>query len=529
VEELLPPPRTPPARTELQRVLLEQAHAELWRRGVLSWKLHDDQLEVYGQLKASKASRFVMEIARRWGKTFMLALIAMETCLRRPKSRVVYGAPSLKHLQEFILPTFDALIADAPSSACPVWNGSSGHWTFPNGSHIHLFGADDKRKANRGRGPAAQLAIFDEAGFTPVLEYVLESVFDAQLLTTRGRTLLGSTPAEEPEHDFTRIAERAEAQGNYARRTIYDNPTLSADWVAQFVAQKAEEKGLPEGEFVRTDTWRREYLAERVIDKLMVVVPEWAERRDKLIVAVPRPEYFDGMTVLDPGGHDPHAATFGYWHFTAAKWVIEDELLLRDGQNSTGLVAELKAKEKEVWGVEKYDGSLRAGREQPDETMLKQLPDWMRDILTEDAPEQPFIRWSDSNLELVRALYELHGMAFIPTEKPNLELQVNRVRVMVNADEILLHPRCVHTDRHLRTTTWENHKRRRWARKGGEHGDCLATLVYGARNLNRQRNPIPPHLRPVDRYGRREETQAERLAAALRGNSPLARKLAGRR
>jgi hypothetical protein len=527
--ELLPPPRTPPLRTELQRLLLQEARAELWRRGHLSWKLHEDQLEVYHQLQASRASRFVMEIARRWGKTYMLALIAMETCLRRPKSRVVYGAPTLVHLREFILPTFDALIADAPPDACPVYNSSSGHWTFPNGSHIHLFGADNKLKANRGRGPGAQLAIFDEAGFTPVLEYVLESVFDAQLLTTRGRTLIGSTPAEEPEHDFTRIAERAEAQGNYARRTIYDNPTLSPEWVEEFTRRKAEEKGLSVEEFVRTDTWRREYLAERVIDKLLVVVPEWAQKREKLLVAVPRPDYFDAMTVLDPGGHDPHAATFGYWHFTAAKWVIEDELLLRNGENSAGLVAELKAKEKALWGVEKYDGSLRAGREQPDETMLKQLPDWMQDLLIAEAPEQPYIRWSDTNLELVRALYELHGMAFIPTEKSDLEVQVNRLRVMVNAEEILIHPRCVHTDRHLRTTTWENHKRRRWARKGGEHGDCLATLIYGARNLNRQRNPIPAHLRPVDRWGRREESPAEKIAKALGGTGPLARKLAGRR
>ena len=519
--ELLPPSRPPPSRTELSQVLDEEARAELWRRGCLFWKLHDDQLAIYQRIQGSKASRYVLEIARRWGKTFMLALIAMETCLQRPKSRVVYGAPTLIHLREFILPTFDALIADAPADVCPVYNTGSGHWTFPNGSHIHLFGADDKRKANRGRGPAAQLAIFDEAGFTPVLEYVLESVFDAQLLTTRGRTLLGSTPAEEPDHGFTRIAERAEVRGNYARRTIYDNPTLSPEYVAQFIREKAEEKGLPVEKFLESDTWRREYLAERVIDRLLVVVPEWAEHREELIQAIPRPQWFDAQTQLDFGGNDPHAATFGYWHFELAKWVIEDEVLLRDNEHSKDLVTELKRKEKELWGVEKYDGSLRAGIEEPDEVLMNQLPEWMRGILTGTAREQPYARWCDGSgkgLAAARALYELHGMAFVPAAKDELEQQVNRVRVMIANKQLIIHPRCVHTDRHLKSTTWENHKRRAWARKGGEHGDCLATLVYGARHLRRDRNPVPKHLRPKPLFRRAEPpTQEQKVAAALLG------------
>jgi hypothetical protein len=519
--ELLPPPRTAPPRTELQQVVIEQAAAELWRRGVLFWKLHDDQLEVYEQLQASKASRFVLEIARRWGKTFMLALIAVETCLRKPKRRVVYGAPSLKHLTEFILPAFDVLVADAPPDVRPVYSSSTGHWNFPNGSHIHLFGADNKVTADRGRGPAADLAIFDEAGFTKVLAYVLENVFDAQLLTTRGRTFLGSTPAEEPDHDFTAIAERAEARGNYAHRSIYDNPTLTPEAIAEFIAQKAEEKGLSVEKFIQTDTWRREYLAERVIDRLLVVVPEWTDLRAELIQAIPRPAYFDAQTQLDFGGNDPHAATFGYYHFERAVWVIEDEVLLRDNEHSKDLVTELKRKEKELWGVEKYDGSLRAGLEEPDAVLMNQLPEWMRGVLTGEAREQPFARWCDGSgkgLAAARALYELHGMAFIPAAKDELEQQVNRVRVMITNKQLIVHPRCVHTDRHLKGTTWQDHKRRAWARKGGEHGDCLATLVYGARHLRRDRNPVPKHLRPQPLIRRPEPlSPAQKVAAALLG------------
>ncbi len=518
---LLQPPSETLPPTELRDFVYAQAVAELWRAGRLRYKLHPDQLDVYEAIQASKASRYVLEIARRWGKTWLLGVLAFETCLRTPGCRVVYGASTLKALEEFIIPQFEALIEDAPPDCTPVWNSGSGHWTFPNGSYVHLFGADDKRKANRGRGPAAALAIFDEAGFTPILKYILKSIFRPQLLTTGGRTFIASTPAEEPDHDFTEVAERAEANGNYARRTIYDNPRLTQERIAAFIAEDAKEDGLTPEAYVETDTFRREYLAERVIDRLLVVVPEWAELRSELIQAIPRPQWFDAQTQLDFGGNDPHAATFGYWHFELAKWVIEDEVLLRDNEHSKDLVTELKAKEKELWGVEKYDGSLRAGLEEPDQVLLDQLPQWMRGILTGAAREQPYARWCDGSgkgLAAARALYELHGMAFVPAAKDELEQQVNRVRVMITNKQLIIHPRCVHTDRHLKGTTWQDHKRRAWARKGGEHGDCLATLVYGARHLRRDRNPVPKHLRPQPLFKRREPlTPAQSVAAALLG------------
>jgi hypothetical protein len=359
--------------TELASAIRRAARDEMWRMGELRWKLHESQLDVYALIFASAASRFVLEIARRWGKTWLLTTIAIETCLKNPGCRVVYGAPTLKHLVEFIIPTFEALIIDAPVDCKPVFNASTGHWTFPNGSYVHLFGADDKRKANRGRGPAALLAIFDECGFTPILKYVLSSVFRPQLLTTGGRTLLGSTPAEEPDHDFTEIAERAEANGNYVRKSIHDNPRLTPERIAQFIEEDAKEEGLSVEEYQETDTFLREYMALRVVNKLLMVVQEWEKARTKLI--------HDGMTILDFGGNDPHAATFGYWHFKLAKWVIEDEVLLRGGENSTEVSNAIKAKETHLWGVTKFEGTMRAAANDPDQHLLDNLPDWMGDLL----------------------------------------------------------------------------------------------------------------------------------------------------
>lgn len=509
----------------LARQVRRAATDELWRRGILTWKLHADQREVYAFIRDGKASRVVLEIARRWGKTWLLALIAIETCLQNPGCRVVYGAPSLKHLAEFIIPTFEALCEDAPVDCRPRFNTSSGHWLFPNGAYVHLFGADDKRKADRGRGPAALKGIFDECGFTSVLRYALRSVIRPQLLSTRGTMLLGSTPAEEPDHDFTHIAEIAEANGTYVNRTIHDCPLYSDADIEKFIADDARDEGLSVEAYVESDDFRREYLAQRVINKLLIVVPEWEKAREHLIQRVERPEFFDGMTVLDPGGADPHAVTFGYWHFRMAKWVVEGELLLREGQNTTLLSEAVKAKERQLWGVDTWEGTLRGAREDPTQALLDNLPDYMREMLDKVAPHQPYHRWSDTNLQLVRDLYQLHKIAFIPTEKDDKQLQVNNLRVMISAGELLLSPDCPNTDRHMRTAVWENYKRKTFKRKGGEHSDLLDSLVYGARNLNK-RNPYPKHwgLRQgeVQARARRQE---DSLVKVLAGNNPLARKL----
>lgn len=529
-----------PSTTTLEPEVVRAAiRSELWLRGELRWKLHEEQLSVYEEIRTSDSSRYVLEIARRWGKTWLLGDIAIETCLQNPGCRVVYGAPTLKHLEEFIIPTIEALTEDAPPECRPTFNQQTGHYTFPNGSYIHLFGADDKRKANRGRGPGAILAIFDECGFCPILKYVLRSVLKPQLLHTRrkkgtfhGRTLLGSTPAEEPDHDFTEIAERAEAQGSYARRTLYQNPRLTPEAVQAFLEDDAKEEGLTVEEYLKTDEFRREWMAERVTNKLLIVMgQDWELSREKsfaLYESAKRPDFFDGMTVLDFGGNDPHAVHLGYWHFERAMLVVEEELLLRDGENTEELQRAIKEKETALWGVTKWEGTLRALQE-PE--FLDSVPEWLVQKMDAEAPKQPYVRWCDNDIQLARDLHQLHGLSFVPTAKDNKELQVNNLRVMFRAGQVAISPKLVHTHRHLSGTVWKDAKRRDYRRKAGEHGDLLDTLIYMARNINRQRNPEPkdffkPEPRRVVLTAQQQKDRA--LAEAFARASPFAKALRGR-
>jgi hypothetical protein len=511
--------------------------AEAWRRADLTYLLHSGQRKLKrSALERTETgrfrwSRYVLEIARRWGKTFFLCTVALETCLRKPRARVAYAAMTTKDLTEFILPTLEAISADAPEELRGKYVKASGHWQLPNGSYIHLFGCDDKRKANRGRGPAADLAIVDEAGFISILGYVIKSILKPQLLDSKGMLLLASSPSEEPDHPFSEVAKRAEERGNYARATVWDNPRHTEADLQAFLAEDAADEGLSPEEYQETDTFRREYLAERVVNKMLMVIPEWLEEREKLLVERERPKYFDAYESLDMGGADPHFLLFGYWDFPRGVLYIEDELCLTEGENTADVAAAVKAKEQALWGVNKWEGALR-GIHEKDEELLANLPDWMADSVRRESQRQPYARYSDHNLQMVKDLYELHRLAFIPTEKTEKRLHVDALRVAVRRGTVEVNPRCESLDLHLSTTMWKDHKRREFARTKGHHGDGIDALTYMRRNVRETRNPWPKGYQPppgtADRLKRIEEV-GERLTRTLWGTGPGRKTPPGRR
>lgn len=483
------------ATPEERAALIDLARAECWRLGDLRYKLDANQRGLYEEIHACPRKRFVLECARRLGKSYLLCLMAVEVCLKKPRARVVYGAPTNKEVAEIIVPIIEDICVDAPAEVRPQFNTQSGHYEFPNGAVVVLFGCDDKRKANRGRGPGADFVVIDEAGFIAILAYVLHSIVNPQTLTTGGRVLIASTPSDEPDHDFTRIAEQAEADGNFAHRVITDNPRLTAAQIAEYVENEARDLGMSVEEYKASDTYQREHLAKRVVDRTLIVMGEdWSAVREQAMAEVERPQFFDAYTVFDMGGVDPHAFLFGYWDFAKACLVIEDELLLREGQNTEQLVTLAKEKEKELWGTSKWDGTLRAlHAEKADETFLLHLPPWLREKIRESeaAPLQPYLRVCDSATQVATDLAVLHGISFVPTEKTDKWSYVNEYRVACRAGRVKIHPRCRNLDRHQRQTVWLNHHRHDYKRKNGEHGDLLDCAVYMWRNVRKSRNPVP--------------------------------------
>lgn len=467
---------------EERQEAIRAAQEECWHAGDLSF-LYDENQEAMAQaIENANSKFFVLECARRLGKSYMLCVLAISQCLRHPKSHVLYAAPSTKDALNLLAPLIEKILETAPFGV--KYDKQANKFLFKNGSQIKLFGCDDKTKANRGRGTSAHLVLIDEAGFIPVLDYVLHSVVAPQTLTTDGRIILASTPSNEPDHPFTALAQRAEEQGNYLRRTIYENPRLTEARILEYIENDAALCGMTVDEFKNSDVFKREFLAMRVIDANLVVMGD--DYNPALHQEVrERPQFFDAYEALDFGGIDPHAALFGYWDYDSETLYIEDELLLRDGENSEQLADAIKAKEEALYGVKGWDGTLRAARER------ESLPDWLKAAITATGPTQPYLRVCDNDIALATNMVQLHKLAFIPTAKDDKKFHINAVRVMFRQKKIKIHPRCRHLDRHLRTTMWLSEKQRDYRRIKGEHGDLVDCLVYMVRNIRKNRDPRP--------------------------------------
>ncbi len=405
------------------------------------------------------------------GKSFFLCTEAVEFAITHPRARILYAAPTTKDAEEIVVPLIEQICDSAPNP--PKFDRLKAKFVFPNGAQIRLFGCDNKTKANRGRGAGAHLVLVDEAGFIPVLDYVLHSIVTPQTLTTNGRILLASTPSDEPDHPFTSLAEQAEAKGNYIRRTIHDNPRLTQVQIDDYVASDASLLGFTVAEFLESDIYKREFLALRAIDVNLVVCPEW---RGGFHVHE-KPEFFDAYVSLDTGGIDPHGILFGYWDYKNQWLIIEDELLLRDGESTDVIAERVKQKEGELWGVNSWDGTLRAEQEK------------RGGVNFPDQKKQPYLRVVD--LGSSKMGLKVDGVSFMSTEKTDKRTHVNTVRVMFREGRIKIHPKCKHLDRHLRGTMWLNERQKDYRRKGGEHGDLLDALVYMVRNIRKTKDPYP--------------------------------------
>ncbi|MBK7864354.1 MAG: hypothetical protein IPJ65_38290 [Archangiaceae bacterium] len=454
---------------------IAEAQRACWNDGDLSFLLDDNQLEMQHSFRNSKSKYYVIECARRLGKSYYLCIEAVEFAIKHPRARILYAAPTNKDAQEIIAPLLEQICESAPFRV--KFDKNQSKFIFPNGAQIRLFGCDNKTKANRGRGSGANLVLIDEAGFIPTLDYVLHSIVAPQTLTTRGRVILASTPSDEPDHPFTALAEQAESKGYYVRKTLQDNPRLTQAEIDQYIADDAAILGFSIEEFKQSDVYKREFLALRAIDTNLVVCPEWHGG----FTNFNRPEFFDAYVALDLGGVDPHGVLFGFWDYATQELFIEDELLLRDGQNTEELVEAIKKKETFLWGTDKWDGTLRAAEEK------RGLPEWLKPTLAKVS--QPYLRVCDMGGPKVEL--RVDGVTFIPTAKVDKWQAINSVRVMFREKKIHIHPRCKNLDRHLRGTMWLNEKTTSYRRKNGEHGDLLDCLVYMARNIRKTKDARP--------------------------------------
>src|SRR5271165_6049762 len=293
---------------------LKAAYRELWRRAELSFKLDSTQKELYNEFYSSKHKISTWLLSRRNGKTYLLCVLALEQCIRKSNSIVKFVSPTKLQVSQNVRPIMRQILEDCPDEIKPEFKTKDYIYYFPNGSELHMAGSDGGH-AERLRGSDSHLFFIDEAGTCSDLENLLKSILLPTTLITKGRGVLASTPPKESEHDFLQYIEDAQAKGSLIKKTIEDNPRITAEQRAELI----EELGG-----INSEDTRRELYCEIIKNARTSVLPEFdMALENKIVKDWPKPPYFDAIEAMDTGGKDFTVVLYGYFDYRAQKIVIE--------------------------------------------------------------------------------------------------------------------------------------------------------------------------------------------------------------
>lgn len=435
-----------------QKKLNPETVAELWRRGILYWKLRPLQLIVYKALRALPKSvrEAVALIARRWGKSYLITLMAIEDCLQNDNVQVGISGPDLKQTKRIIIPLFKQISADAPEGLIK-YTKSELTWTIGN-STLFIGAFDTALESFRG------LEIFslylEETGLSnsEEYEYTIKSVLRPTLMHKRGRMVHATTPPVEENHPFI-FQTMAEAEMNNAlyRYTIYDNPFLTKEEIEDEIKAAGGRDSAH---------CRRELFCEIVKDTGRIVIPEFSE--EAYVKPLTQPKHTFYLTAIDFGGVlDPHAVILTYYDFARNKFCVFDEVMLPINTSTDIIVEEtlkLEKRNKVVW--------------------LKGAP-----ARIADAPGQTLV---DLRNMKFHCRFPLKG-------KDSVEDGVQALRVAFTQNKIEIDPRCKILIQTLKYGMW-NKARLDFQRTDLlGHCDMLAALSYAFRHTDKVSNPIPAY------------------------------------
>jgi hypothetical protein len=422
----------------------------LWLRGVLSWKLHDGQRVIDACYRSVVAKLFVAICARRFGKTYWVACLCVETALRIPNGRIKVASAFLKDVEEFIVPAFDLVMDDMPDEVRPKWNESKKKYRFKNGAEIQLVGLD--KNPNGGRGNYCDLYVFEEAAFIKNLPYLYSSVVVPMTMYREGaRILMITTPPQSPDHPIKDFCTKAKKENAYVELDIYKNPMATPELIKEYRAECLTE----------TD-WLREYLCQFVTDQTKAILPEM---RLYNYARGPASEHYDLLhkyTAMDLGVRDLNFTLFGYYDFQRAKLVVEREHVISGPEMTTPkLHAAISKIELDLWGK---DGK----------------------------PVEPYKRVADNNNPLLLLdLGSIHNMFFHSTSKDDLHAMVNNLRTWISQGRIEIDESCKLLIDSLKFGIWNDTRTEFGRSKELGHYDGLAALMYLTRNIDEATNPIP--------------------------------------
>lgn len=432
----------------------EMAKALLWKRGDLGFLYREYQL-AFKELFEGDDRKVTILSSRRVGKSTTMALYAIEQCIRNPHYVVKWVCDTKTNAESISNDVIGALLVDCPDEVRPEYSSRYFKWRFPNGSFIHLGGADG-RGADRMRGTKADLALVDEAGFVDKLDYVVNTILMPMLLTTKGKLIMSSTPPKKKKHEFHKYIKEAKENNKLQVFNVFE--LLKYGVTMEEIEDIADAVGGMDSE-----NFRREFMCEMDGEDDDRLIPEWTpEVAKECTLNWAKPGWFDPYVSTDLGGRDWTFALFAYYDFKSNIIVIEDEMIFKGTEMTTRRFAEgCFAKERQHF----------------------------TDVSGELIP--PYLRISDIDLVFINDLAQDFGLKFKATGKDNLLAMVNELRDLIAKKRIVINPRCVELLKQLDHGEWNKNRDKFAHMSNGSHCDGIAALIYLIRNVNYRRNPFP--------------------------------------
>lgn len=439
---------------------------ELWKQGKLGYKLHEGQKPIRATIRAlpREVREALVFCSRRYGKSFLACIMAIEDCLKKPNSQVFIVGPTIKQTTGIVNGIMPMIMQDAPDGL--LWQAKSEkQWHMANGSRLILGGFDSALESFRGL--FADAIYLEESGLAhpDTYEYTLKSVLFPTLMHSRGRITHLTTPATIIDHPLhLDTIPKTIASGAYFKFTIRDNPLLTEEQIAEEIENLG---GLS------SSHCQRELFCDIVRDEQTTVVPQFDERRHVAPIIVPSDAYH--WVSGDIGGvRDKSVIHLCAYDHNTKKICFLDERAF-DPKTPTNEIV------KSALEMEEGRKVYRAV----------------------DAPGQLYVDLS--------SVYNYP--CFLP-EKLHFDQNIHRVQTAFHKDEVLVDPKCRLLIATLNSGQL-NKQRTDFARTESlGHCDALASLVYGLRHADRR---VPLEVRkPTENVWNRQPKPAEALVHQLR-------------
>jgi len=437
--------------------LVETMVHSLFRRGDLSFLLHDTQRKIRDTVINTPEKEILILCSRQLGKSFVTICAAIEHAVRNPGSIVRIFSNTESQVIDIINDNLRVIEQLAPAGFIDRKKSDKRWYIGGTGDPKEItsalsqirIGPLARAHIDGKRGGNASLIILEEGGFTPSEDYksAIGSVIGPQLLRSRGKLIHVTTSSEDPDHYIHAVvAPKCEVLGTLLEFTIYDNPQLLPDQIEEAKAR-----------CVSNEQWEREYLCKVIRSLTSSIIPEF---NDSHINAMTPPSHANYRVSIDFGGTvDKHALILYYYDFERAKICIYDERML-DKNSSTEAIKQAS--------IEMESG-------------VKWLTDYRTRIA--DAPGQ------------IRVDLNTQGFTMRTPEKGqgSLEAGINMTRMLFANSEIEVHPRCKHTIAVMRYGRYTQNRKDFVRTEAMGHCDMLMAVVYGVRHIDKS-NPFPRYL-----------------------------------